>query len=95
MEEFSKAKLGYFSQFLSLEYGPPSDATFRRVLSNLDTEEFFKAFSTWTNAVRKAFGGEVIALDGKTARRSFDHASETSAMHMVSAWARDNRLILG
>jgi len=95
MEIFSKAKADYFAKFLSLEHGIPSDDTFRRVLSNLDTGEFFEAFSKWTSSIRDAFGGEVIALDGKTARRSFDRASGSSAMHMVSAWARDNRLVLG
>jgi predicted transposase YbfD/YdcC len=80
---------------LDLPHGIPCHDTFRRVLSRLDPDELTRCFISWTKALSAASGGEVVAIDGKTLRHSFDRATSTAAIHMVSAWASANRLVLG
>ena len=80
---------------LGLARGVPSHDTFARVFARLDPTEFAACFGSWTQSLRQNTGGEVIALDGKTLRRSFDSASGKGALHLVSAWANSNRLVLG
>jgi len=95
VEEFGKSKLDWFKQFLDLPKGVPSHDTFGRVFSRLDPEKFAECFANWIAAVASLTAGEVIAIDGKTLRRSFDTASSKGAIHMVSAWACENGLVLG
>ena len=95
IEEYGKAQAAWFADLLDLPHGIPGHDTFRRVLSQLDPEELTRCFIAWTQALRDASGGEVVALDGKTLRHSFDRATSTAAIHMVSAWASTNRLVLG
>jgi predicted transposase YbfD/YdcC len=95
MEEFGKAKEGWFGTFLELPNGIPSHDTFWRVFSALDPEQFQNCFLNWMNAVSSTTGGEIIALDGKQLRRSHDKEDGKAAIHMVSAWATTNRLVLG
>jgi predicted transposase YbfD/YdcC len=78
-----------------LPHGIPSHDTFGRVFARLDPEAFVRCFVAWVEAVREATNGEVVAIDGKTLRHSFDRASEKAAIHMVSAWATANHLVLG
>lgn len=92
---FAQAKTDWLKTFLKLPAGPPSRDTIRRVISRLDPEEFQACFSAWIAAVSEATGGEIIAIDGKTLRRSFDHQSGQAALHMVSAWSAKNHLLLG
>ena len=75
--------------------GIPSHDTFGRVFSLLDAQQFGDCFLAWVQAVSAVTRGQVIAIDGKTLRRSHDKALGKSAIHMVSAWASDNRLVLG
>lgn len=89
---FAQTKKKWLKQFLKLPYGIPSHDTFNRVFSWLDPKEFQQYFMEWTNMLRQCFPKEVIAIDGKTARGSKDNGH---ALHMVSAWANANRLILG
>ncbi len=93
--EFGKAKREWFETFLELPNGIPSPDTFRRVLQRLDPKEFEACFLRWVQSVNKLASGQVVALDGKQLRSSRDTAASLSAIHMVSAWACENRLVLG
>jgi len=95
IEEYGKAQAAWFADILDLPHGIPGHDTFRRVLSRLDPEELTRCFISWTNALSDASSGDVVAIDGKTLRHSFDRATSTAAIHMVSAWASANRLVLG
>ena len=95
LEAYGKAKEAWLRQFLVLPHGIPSHDTFARVLARLDPEELQACFLRWIRAVSELSAGEVVAIDGKTLRRSFDQASGKGAITMVSAWATANRLVLG
>lgn len=95
MAQFGKAKEAWLRTFLTLANGIPSHDTFRRVFMLLSPEKFSAVFLSWTQSLRRAVGAEVVALDGKTVRRSFDSAKGQSAIHLVSAWASANGLVLG
>lgn len=95
IEAYGRAKEAWLKGFLTLPNGIPTHDTFARVLSRLDPDELQGCFVRWMPAVRTMTGGEVIALDGKTVRRSFDRASGKGAITMLSAWATANRLVLG
>lgn len=95
VEEFGKAKQDWFEQFLELPHGIPSHDTFRRVFAMLDAEQFQSCFIDWIRAVYKITQGQVVPIDGKKLRRSHDKTIGQAAIHMVSAWALENRLVLG
>ncbi|WP_223760811.1 ISAs1 family transposase [Myxococcus sp. RHSTA-1-4] len=95
LEEFGEAKREWFEGFLELPHGIPSHDTFGRLFAALDPEAFSRCFIAWVKAVAEVTDGEVVAIDGKTLRRSFDRASSKAAIHMVSAWASRNGLVLG
>lgn len=95
IEEFGKAKLEWFRSFLDLPNGIPSHDTFGRVFARLEPEPFERCFLTWTEGLKEAMKGRFIAVDGKTLRRSHDHAKGKRALHLVSAWATEHRLVLG
>ena len=95
IEEYGKAQAEWFAQVLDLPHGIPGHDTFRRVLARLDPEELTQCFISWTGALSDLSGGDIVSLDGKTLRHSFDRAASKTAMHMVSAWANANRLVLG
>src|SRR5689334_17407916 len=91
IEEFGEAKLPWFRTFLDLPNGIPSHDTFGRVFAALNAQAFARCFAEWVASVAELTKGEVVAIDGKTLRRSFDRASGKTAIHMVSAWAAENR----
>lgn len=93
IERFGNAKIRWFSRFLTLKHGIPSHDRLGETFAALDPEQFANAFTNWVAEVSKV--GGVIALDGKTVRRSYDKASGKAAIHMVSAWSVENRLVLG
>jgi predicted transposase YbfD/YdcC len=93
MEEFGKAQREWLSQLLELPNGIPSHDTFGRVFAALDPAQFAEVFTLWTQSLRQSLSGEIVALDGKTLRRSGGAAR--SPVHLVSAWAVGNRLVLG
>jgi predicted transposase YbfD/YdcC len=95
MEEFGEAKEEWLRKYLELPHGIPSHDTFRRLFSILDPHAFGECFTMWSQALHEATNGEVIALDGKTVRHSFDTFSGQPALHMVSAWASESGLALG
>jgi predicted transposase YbfD/YdcC len=93
--EFGETKQEWFSRFLKLPSGIPSHDTFGRVFAALDATEFQRCFLEWVQAVHVLTAGQVIAIDGKTLRRSHDKHRGKAALHIVSAWASANRLVLG
>lgn len=95
VEQFGCAKQEWFEGFLELPNGIPSHDTFWRVFRHLDAEQFQESFMQWMASVQTLTQGEVIALDGKQLRRSQDASAGKAAIHMVSAWATRNSLVLG
>ncbi len=95
VESFGKAKADWLHTFLELPGGIPSHDTFWRVFRMLDPEQFQACFLEWMRAVSSVSAGEVVAIDGKTLRRSYDKQDSRAAIHMVSAWACRNGLSLG
>lgn len=95
VEAFGKTKKKWLKQFLALPHGIPSHDTFGRVFAALDAAEFQRCFMEWVRAVSELTAGQVVAIDGKTARRSHDQRRGKAALHLVSAWATANRLVLG
>jgi len=85
----------WLKTFLPLPNGIPSHDTFSRVFRLLDPAAFRRCFTRWIEAVQAATGGKLVAIDGKTLRHSFDTAAGRSALHLVSAWAGQNQLVLG
>jgi predicted transposase YbfD/YdcC len=92
---YGRTKFDWLKTFLPLPNGIPSHDTFGRVFSRLDPHAFQRCFLRWIEAVHTATGGKLVAIDGKTLRHSFDTAAGKSALHLVSAWAGQNHLILG
>jgi len=95
IELFGRARFDWLRTFLELPHGIPSHDTFGRVFSRLNPEQLERCFRTWMQALVQVSGGRLIALDGKTLRRSFDKAHAKTAIHMVSAWCQANHLVLG
>ncbi len=94
MELFGRAKEPFLRQFLRLRHGVPSHDTFSRLFRLLDPVAFHACFLRFMQRFAEKTEG-VVAIDGKTLRHSFDHAAGTSALHLISAWAADQRLVLG
>lgn len=94
IEDFGNAKYPWLSTFLALPNGIPSHDTFNRFFAALDPKEFEKCFVAWVNSVAEITEGEVVSIDGKTIRGSRGKGAK-SAIHMVSAWANTNQMVLG
>jgi predicted transposase YbfD/YdcC len=92
---FGRKKRRWFAQFLDLRNGIPSHDRFNAVLAAIKPAEFEKCFLSWITALQEITAGQVVAIDGKTLRRSFDAASGKTAIHLVSAWATANQISLG
>lgn len=95
IELFGKSKRKWFKTFLDLPNGIPSHDTFGRVFSLIAPSHFQQCFINWVESVTDILEGQVVAIDGKTLRRSHDKKSGKSAIHMVSAWAAKNHMVLG
>ena len=93
--EYGEKKRKWLAQFLDLSAGIPSHDRFNAILGTLSPGEFEKCLLSWITALHAITGGQIVAIDGKTLRRSFDAASSKSAIHMVSAWATANHISLG
>jgi predicted transposase YbfD/YdcC len=95
IEQFGTSKAAWLRTFLALPNGIPSHDTFGRVFAALDPAQFEACFLGWVQAIMTQTAGQVVALDGKTLRRSHDRTNGKGALHLVSAWATANRLVLG
>jgi len=95
MVTFAEAQEAWLRTFLPLPGGSPCHDTFGRVFAALAPEAFQACFLAWARAVVPSTAGQVVALDGKTLRGAHDRGSGQRALHMVSAWASDSRLVLG
>ena len=95
IELFGEAKHEWLKQFLELPSDIPSHGTFGRVFSIISPVEFQRSFLNWIKAISESIEREVVAIDGKTSRRSYDKSKGKGAIHMVSAWATANRVVLG
>lgn len=95
LEVFGRMRQEWLKTFLALPNGIPSHDTFQRVLGLLDRKQFAVCLFQWTQALHEATGGRLIAIDGKTLRRSFAKRSGKAALHLVTAWSSENGLTLG
>jgi predicted transposase YbfD/YdcC len=95
IELFGSSKHEWFKQFLELPNGIPSHDTFARVFARINPEQFQKSFISWIQSISKLTSQEIVAIDGKTLRGSYDTSDDKAAIHMVSAWAAANCLVLG
>ena len=93
--QWARAKRKWLKTFLELPHGPPSHDTFGRVFAAIQPEAFERCFLAWMQALAELQPGELTAIDGKTLRHSFDHASNKAAIHMISAWSSANGLVFG
>jgi predicted transposase YbfD/YdcC len=93
IELYGKTKEAWLKQFLPLEHGIPKHDVYRRVFNRLDPREIERCFMTWVRAIQQDTEREVIAIDGKTVRGSFNTREGSKAIHLVSAWATENQLV--
>src|SRR5271165_2414205 len=93
--EFGGQKKKWFAKFLDLRAGIPSHDRFNAILAAIKPSEFEKCLLSWITDLQEITTGQVVAIDGKTLRRSYDTTSGKAAIHMVSAWATANCISLG
>ena len=93
--KFGRTKRDWLARFLDLTNGIPSHDRFNAIFAAIKPAEFEKCLLSWITALHEITDGQVIAIDGKTLRRSFDTADGKAAIHMVSAWATANHISLG
>jgi predicted transposase YbfD/YdcC len=95
IELFGQCKESWLKTFLELPNGIPSHDTFGRVIASIKPDAFEERFQKWVQALAQNTDEKIIAIDGKTLRRSFDTANSKAAIHMVSAWAGENKMVFG
>jgi predicted transposase YbfD/YdcC len=95
IENYGLAKEAWLRTFLELPNGIPSHDTFERLFARLRPEQLQQCFLNWVQSVFEITDGQVIAIDGKTLRGSFERGCRQGMIHMVSAWATHNRIVLG
>jgi len=95
IHEFALDRRSWFARYLDLTNGIPSEDTLGRVLARLNPAEFEKGLLSWVQAVHEATDHQLIPIDGKTLRGSYDRGDGRAAIPMVSAWAAENQLSLG
>ena len=95
IEDFGIHRLDWLRRYRPFEYGIPRHDTIARVICRLKPEEIETAFQRWMSCLIESTGSDVIAIDGKTARRSFDTRDRRNPLHAVSAWSCQHQLVLG
>ena len=95
IEDFGRDRLEWLRQFLPYKNGIAGHDAIARVMSRLDPEALESSFIGWMKEVVQLTDGQVVAIDGKTVRRSFKDGNRRSAIHMVSAWVTENKEVLG
>ena len=93
IELYGNTKKAWLKQFLSLENGIPKHDVYRRVFNRLNPQDIERCFMAWVRAIKQDKEREVIAIDGKTVRGSFNTRQGSKAIHLVGAWATENRLV--
>lgn len=95
VEQYGRAKLDWFKEFLELPHGIPSHDTFGRLFARLDPQGLQDFFRHWLQDLSASLSGKTVAIDGKTLRGSRDQANGGTALHLVSAWVSELGLVLG
>ncbi|MBM3429031.1 MAG: ISAs1 family transposase [Bacteroidetes bacterium] len=95
MENYGLSKIDWLLEFLALPNGIPSPDTFRRVFERINPKVFECCFQRWVQSIVETIGAQVIPIDGKTIKGSYNREQGKSALHLVSAWASEHRLVLG
>ena len=95
IETYGEAKQKWLERFLELPNGIPSHDTFARIFALINPQQFQECFVSWIKSVALLTDGEVIAIDGKSLKHSYDKKTGNRAINMVSAWAATNKLVLG
>lgn len=95
IEDFGHSKLAWLKRFFPFDNGIPKHDTIARVISRLSPTGLQNSFVDWVQSISELTEGEIVAIDGKRARRSYDKRNKKSAIHMVSAWACTNGIVLG
>ena len=94
IEVYGESKQAWLATFLALPHGIPSADTFRRLFERMNPKQFEQCFEQWVKQLVNELGIQVVAIDGKKLRGSYDRESGTKALHLVSAWATEHRLVL-
>ena len=94
-ELFALSRLRWLKRYIPLENGVPSHDTMRRVFERLDPNQLKKALTEWVKVLDICLEGKVVAIDGKTLRSSLSKAKSLAPLHTLSAWAVENRVVLG
>lgn len=94
MEAYGLNKFYWLSTFLALPNGIPSEDTFRRVFERIHPQQFEACFEHWVQSLVQSLGLNIVSIDGKSLRGSYDRNSPRNALHFVSAWASEHRLVL-
>lgn len=94
IENYGISKQQWLEEFLALPNGIPSDDTFRRVFEFINPEALNRCFLSWVETLVTKMGGEIIPIDGKTIRGSYDRNQSKSALHFISAWSSEQHLVL-
>jgi predicted transposase YbfD/YdcC len=95
IEAYGNAKYEWLKSFLELPNGIPSHDTFSRVFARIEPQQFQKCFLSWVNAIVGELELNVIAIDGKTMKQSYDRNDQQKALHIVTAWSSSHQLVLG
>lgn len=95
MENYGLSKYDWLKEFLANPDGIPCPDTFRGVFERIDPKVFERCFQKWVQSIVETIGAQVIPLDGKTFRGSYDREQGKSNLHLVSAWVSKYRLVLG
>ena len=94
VEEFGQSKLAFLRRFRTFEKGTPTHGQLGEIFAALDAEAFQQCFINWVASLTK-LGPDIVAIDGKTLRRSYQAGGGKAPIHMISAWASRQRLVLG
>jgi hypothetical protein len=95
IELYAESQQAWLETFLDLKNGVPKADTYRRTFERINPEELQECFLGWVKQIVEATGAQVIPIDGKTLKGSYDRNKKQSSLHMVSAWASANKLMLG
>lgn len=93
IEAYGNAKYEWLKSFLELPNGIPSHDTFSRIFARIEPQQFQESFLNWVNAIVGKLDLNVIAIDGKTMKQSYDRNDQQKALHIVSAWCSSHQLV--